>query len=71
MIEDFASAVPVAEIGNLLDMPQGDKAPLRGWPVAILGTVERNSSGIYGLYSYREIFEFNEFRGRGLGRNFT
>ena len=52
-------------------MPQGDKAPLRGWPVAILGTVEPNSSGIYGLYSYREIFEFNEFRGRGSGRNFA
>ena len=45
-------------IGILLGAPKGYKAPLRGWPLAILGTLEPNSSGIYGLYSYREIFEF-------------
>ena len=27
-----------------------------------------NASGIYGLYSYREIFEFKEFWGKGSGR---
>ncbi len=30
-----------------------------------------NSSGIYGLYSYREIFEFKEFWAIGSGRNFA
>lgn len=30
-----------------------------------------NASGIYGLYSYREVFEFNEFWGIGSGRNFA
>jgi ATP-dependent protease HslVU (ClpYQ) peptidase subunit len=30
-----------------------------------------NSSGIYGLYSYREIFEFKEFWGIGSGRSFA
>lgn len=30
-----------------------------------------NSSGIYGLYSYREIFEFKEFWSIGSGRNFA
>ena len=30
-----------------------------------------NSSGIYGLYSYREVFEFKEFWGIGSGRSFA
>lgn len=30
-----------------------------------------NASGIYGLYSYREVFEFNEFWGIGSGRGFA
>ena len=30
-----------------------------------------NATGIYGLYSYREIFEFNEFWGIGSGRSFA
>jgi ATP-dependent HslUV protease subunit HslV len=30
-----------------------------------------NATGIYGLYSYREIFEFKEFWGIGSGRSFA
>ena len=30
-----------------------------------------NPSGIYGLYSYREVFEFKEFWGIGSGRSFA
>ena len=30
-----------------------------------------NHSGIYGLYSYREIFEFKQFWGIGSGRSFA
>ena len=30
-----------------------------------------NASGIFGLYSYREIFEFKEFWGIGSGRSFA
>ena len=30
-----------------------------------------NASGIYGLYSYREVFEFNQFWGIGSGRSFA
>ena len=30
-----------------------------------------NPSGIYGVYSYREVFEFKEFWGIGSGRNFA
>ena len=30
-----------------------------------------NASGIYGIYSYREVFEFKEFWGIGSGRSFA
>lgn len=40
LIEDFASAIPVEIIGNLLDVPQADRGPLRGWSLKILGALE-------------------------------
>jgi cytochrome P450 len=40
LIEDFASAIPVEIIGNLLGVPHDERAPLRGWSLAILGALE-------------------------------
>ena len=40
LIEDFASAIPVEVIGNLLVIPHKDRGPLRGWSLAILGALE-------------------------------
>jgi cytochrome P450 len=40
LIADFASAIPVEVIGNLLDVPAGDREPLRDWSLAILGALE-------------------------------
>ena len=40
LIEDFASAIPVEIIGNLLGVPHADRGPLRGWSLAILGALE-------------------------------
>lgn len=40
LIEDFASAIPVEIIGNLLDIPHADRGPLRAWSLAILGALE-------------------------------
>jgi hypothetical protein len=40
LIGDFASAIPIEVIGNLLDVPRGERAPLRGWSLAILGALE-------------------------------
>jgi cytochrome P450 len=40
LIEDFAAAIPVEIIGNLLDIPQADRGPLRGWSLKILGALE-------------------------------
>lgn len=40
LIADFASAIPVEVIGNLLGVPHADREPLRGWSLAILGALE-------------------------------
>ena len=40
LIEDFASAIPVEIIGNLLDIPHDERGPLRAWSLAILGALE-------------------------------
>ncbi len=40
LIADFASAIPVDIIGNLLGIPYEEREPLRGWSLAILGALE-------------------------------
>jgi cytochrome P450 len=40
LIEDFASAIPVEIIGNLLGVPPNGRGPLRDWSLAILGALE-------------------------------
>ncbi|WP_341919104.1 cytochrome P450 [Polaromonas sp. YR568] len=40
LIEDFASAIPVEIIGNLLGVPHADRGPLRDWSLTILGALE-------------------------------
>ena len=40
LIEDFASAIPIQMIGNLLDVPPDERGPLRDWSLAILGALE-------------------------------
>jgi cytochrome P450 len=40
LIDDFAAAIPVEVIGNLLDVPHDEREPLRDWSLAILGALE-------------------------------
>jgi cytochrome P450 len=40
LIEDFAASIPIEVIGNLLDVPHDERAPLRDWSLAILGALE-------------------------------
>src|SRR5262245_54801227 len=40
LIEDFAAAIPIEIIGNLLGVPREERHPLRGWSLAILGALE-------------------------------
>jgi len=40
LIEDYAAAIPIEVIGNLLGVPREERHPLRGWSLAILGALE-------------------------------
>jgi cytochrome P450 len=40
LVEDYASAIPVEIIGNLLGVPHAERGPLREWSLAILGALE-------------------------------
>lgn len=40
LIDDFAARIPIEVIGNLLDVPQAERAPLRHWSLAILSALE-------------------------------
>src|ERR1700704_1612700 len=40
LITDFAAAIPIEIIGNLLRIPAEERAPLRGWSLAILSALE-------------------------------
>jgi cytochrome P450 len=64
LIEDFASAIPVQVIGNLLDVPMEEREPLRDWSLAILGALEpvigpevfaRGNKAVQDFLAYLEI----------------
>jgi cytochrome P450 len=64
LIEDFASAIPVQVIGNLLDVPMDEREPLRDWSLAILGALEpvisaevfaRGNAAVKEFLAYLEI----------------
>ncbi len=40
LIEDFAAAIPLQLIGDMLGIPDGERGSLRDWSLAILGALE-------------------------------
>jgi cytochrome P450 len=58
LIEDFASAIPVEIIGNLLDIPHAEREPLRGWSLAILGALEPSLTPEQETLGNRSVSEF-------------
>jgi cytochrome P450 len=40
LIDDFAAAIPIQLIGDLLNLPTDERGPLRDWSLAILGALE-------------------------------
>ena len=58
LIEDFAAAIPVEVIGNLLGVPHDERRPLRGWSLAILGALEPVISGEVFERGNRAVGEF-------------
>jgi len=64
LINDFAAAIPIEVIGNLLDVPHDEREPLRDWSLAILGALEpvigeaafaRGNKAVQDFLAYLEI----------------
>ncbi|WP_027798791.1 cytochrome P450 [Paraburkholderia dilworthii] len=65
LIGEFASAIPVEIIGNLLDVPHAERAPLRDWSLAILGALEPSLTDAQFERGNRAVSEFVDYL-RGL-----
>jgi cytochrome P450 len=61
LMTDFAAAIPVEIIGNLLRIPPEERAPLRRWSLAILGALEFGLSADGLERGNRAVAEFLEF----------
>lgn len=61
LIEDFASAIPVEIIGNLLGVPHADRGPLREWSLAILGALEPKLTPEQEALGNRSVSEFTAY----------
>src|SRR5688572_9048037 len=57
-IADFAAAIPIEVIGNLLGVPRGEREPLRGWSLAILGALEPVLTPEQQAFGERSVREF-------------
>jgi hypothetical protein len=64
LIGDFAAAIPIEVIGNLLDVPHDERDPLRDWSLAILGALEpviseaafsRGNNAVKDFLAYLEV----------------
>ncbi|MBL8351084.1 MAG: cytochrome P450 [Burkholderiaceae bacterium] len=58
LIAHFAAEIPVEVIGNLLDVPSADRAPLRGWSLAILSALEPAPSAEVLARGHAAVTEF-------------
>jgi cytochrome P450 len=70
LIENFASAIPVEVIGNLLAVPIQERGPLRDWSLAILGALEPVLSPEQLERGNRAVSEFLHYL-RGLVKHRT
>jgi cytochrome P450 len=61
LIEDFASAIPVEIIGNLLGILHQEREPLRAWSLAILGALEPKLSTEQELLGNQSVTEFKTY----------
>lgn len=61
LIEDYAAAIPVEIIGNLLAVPHDERGPLRGWSLAILGALEPVLTPVQRQAGERAVREMLEY----------
>jgi cytochrome P450 len=61
LIEDFAAAIPLQLIGDMLGVPREERGPLRGWSLAILGALEPVLSREQFARGVRAVDEFKAY----------
>lgn len=61
LIEEYAAAIPVEVIGNLLQVPRAERDPLRGWSLAILGALEPTLTEQQRDAGNRAVREFTDY----------
>ena len=66
--ETFRRLHPILKEHAFLNTKEDDDDPYESSQITALIA---NSSGIYGVYSYREVFEFDRVWAAGSGRNFA
>ena len=65
LITEFAAAIPVEVIGNLLAVPRDERGPLRDWSLAILGALEPKLSPRQQALGNQAVTQFRDYL-RGL-----
>jgi ATP-dependent protease HslVU (ClpYQ) peptidase subunit len=68
VFDTFTKLHPFLKDNFFLQTKEEDSDPYESSQFSV---VIANQTGIYGLYSYREVFEFKEFWGIGSGRSFA
>ena len=68
VFDTFIKLHPLLKDTFFLQTKEDDNDPYESSQFSV---VIANATGIYGLYSYREVFEFHEFWGIGSGRSFA
>jgi cytochrome P450 len=71
LIEDYAAAIPIEVIGNLLAVPQADRAPLREWSLSILGALEPVLSPAAAARGNAAVTEFSDYLAQLIERRRT
>lgn len=68
VFDTFTRLHPVLKESYFLQTKEDENDPYES---SQLSAVIANATGIYGLYSYREVFEFKEYWSIGSGRSFA
>ena len=61
VVEDFAAALPIQLIGDMLGVPPDERGPLRGWSLAILGALEPEPGAARLEAGNRAVEEFKAY----------
>jgi cytochrome P450 len=67
VVDDFAAALPVQLIGDMLGVPSDERGPLRAWSLAILGALEPVAGDDRLAAGNRAVEEFKDYLRRLIG----